>query len=74
MKLHIPIVKIFSNLLQRPYREEKLDRNSYAASGTIFRISKCFQRSKQKCFIYTSLEKGSLKTYKPVVHVKKVLV
>jgi hypothetical protein len=27
------------------YREEKLDRISDAASGTIFRISKCFQRS-----------------------------
>jgi hypothetical protein len=33
-------------------REEKMDRNSEAASGTIFRNSTCFQRNKQKLSIY----------------------
>jgi hypothetical protein len=43
----------------RPVRkpEQKFD----AAFGTIFRISKCFQRSKQKLHIPFSLELGRLK-------------
>jgi hypothetical protein len=37
--------------------EQKFD----AAYGTIFRISKCFQRSKQKLYIYFSAEQPRLK-------------
>jgi hypothetical protein len=42
-------------------REEKPDRNSDAASeiasGTMLRISECFQRNEQKISIYFSLGK-----------------
>jgi hypothetical protein len=48
-------------------REEKLDRNSEAVSGTIVKNSKCFQRTKQKLlFLYNSLEKGSPKKCKTI--------
>ncbi len=36
-------------------REEKLDKDSEAVSGTVFRIINCFQRSKQILYIYLSL-------------------
>jgi hypothetical protein len=45
-----------------------------AAFGTIFRIDKCFQRSKQKLHINFSLELGRLKIWKPFAHVQKVLI
>jgi hypothetical protein len=41
-------------------REEKMDRNSDAASGTVFRNSTCFQRNKQKLYIYIFLYKKVL--------------
>jgi hypothetical protein len=37
--------------------EEKLNRNSHAASGIIFRIRKCFIRSKHKLPLIFSLER-----------------
>jgi hypothetical protein len=41
-------------------REEKLDRNSYAASGILSRISKCFIRSsKHKLPLIFSLKKAA---------------
>ncbi len=39
--------------------EQKFDK----AFETLFRICKCFQRSKQKLYIYLSLEQGRLKLY-----------
>jgi hypothetical protein len=48
--------------------EQKFD----AAFGTTFRISKCFQRSKQKRHINVSIELGRPKIYKPFAHVQKV--
>jgi hypothetical protein len=38
-------------------REEKMDRNSDAASRTTFRIRKCFQRNKQQLSICIFLYK-----------------
>jgi hypothetical protein len=46
----------------------------YAAFGTIFRINKCFQRSKQKLHINFSLELGRLKIQNPLAHVQTVLI
>jgi hypothetical protein len=43
------------------------------AFGTTFRISKYFQRSKQKLHIDFSLELSRLKISKPFAHVKKAL-
>jgi hypothetical protein len=43
-----------------------------AAFVTIFKISKCFQRSKQKRHINVSIELGRPKIYKPFAHVQKV--
>jgi hypothetical protein len=45
-----------------------------AAYGTIFRISKCFQRSKQKLHISFSLELDRLKILKPLAQEQKVLI
>ncbi len=45
----------------RPMRE-----NIYEDLGTIFRIGRCFQRNKQKLYIYFSLEQGRLKIYKAI--------
>jgi len=43
------------NCSERPSREKEMLKQTFdAAFGTIFRISKCFQRSKQKLFIYFS--------------------
>jgi hypothetical protein len=39
----------------------KKNKNSDAAFRTIFKINKCFQRSKDKLFICFSLSQGSLK-------------
>jgi hypothetical protein len=39
----------------------KLEQKFDAAYGTIFRISKCFQRSNEKLHINFSLELGRLK-------------
>jgi hypothetical protein len=39
--------------------KESLNRNSDAACGTIFRISNCFQGSKQKLYNYFYLLQGS---------------
>jgi hypothetical protein len=41
--------------------EGKPEQNFDAAFGTIFRINKCFQRSKEKLHINFSLELGRLK-------------
>jgi hypothetical protein len=56
--------------------KESRNRNFFdAALGTIFRINKCSQRSKQKLHINFSLELGRLKIKKPFAHViQKVLV
>jgi hypothetical protein len=43
------------------WEKKSWNNNSCAAVGTIFRICKRFQRSKQKYYIYFSLLKGSLK-------------
>jgi hypothetical protein len=46
----------------RPITErESRNRNSGAAVGTIFRFIKGFYGRKQACYIYVSLQKGSLK-------------
>jgi hypothetical protein len=54
-------------------REGKLEQKYDVAFGTIFRISKGFQRSKQKLYLVI---KGRLKILKPSVfaHVLKVLI
>jgi hypothetical protein len=41
-------------------REGKPEQKFDAAFGTVFRITKCFQRSKQKHYIYFSLEQGRI--------------
>ncbi len=50
----------------------KLEQKFDAAYGTIFRISKCFQRSNQKLHINFSLERGRLKIYKPFAYVQNI--
>ncbi len=55
-------------------RKGKPEQKNYAALETTFRISKCFQRSKQKLHIDFSLELSRLKILKPFAHVKKVLI
>ncbi len=45
-----------------------------ATLGTVFRISKCFQRTKQKLLNYFSLSQGSLTISKLSVHVQEVLI
>jgi hypothetical protein len=38
-------------------REEKLEKNSDAASGTLFRVSKCLQRSKNNHHLFFTSER-----------------
>jgi hypothetical protein len=50
--------------------EGKLERNSYAAFGTIFRLSNQFHRS-QKLYDYFSLSQDIMKIHKQSVDVNK---
>jgi hypothetical protein len=50
--------------------EQKFD----AAYRTIFRISKCFKRSKQEFYLNFFLEQNKIKMLKPFAHVHKVLI
>ncbi len=45
-----------------------------AAFRTIFRVSNCFQRSKQRLNNYFSILLGSLKIFKLSAHIQKVLI
>jgi hypothetical protein len=51
--------------------KEKPEPKFNAAFGTTFKISKCFQGSRQK---YFSIEQSRLKIQKPFGHVMKVLI
>jgi hypothetical protein len=56
-------------------REGRRYKNYFAASGSFSVISECFQRSKQKLYIYFSLEQGRLKIKKlSFAHLQKVLI
>jgi hypothetical protein len=55
--------------------EEKLDRNSNAASGTIFRISTFFKEEANRNFLFVYLfRKDAYKFKKPYAHVKKIMI
>jgi hypothetical protein len=46
---------------KRPIAEKQSwNKNIDAASGTTFKINKCFQRSKQRLYMYFALWKGIL--------------
>jgi hypothetical protein len=53
--------------------KEKPEQKFDAAYGTVFRISKYFQRRKQKLHINLSLELDRPKNLKPLAHEQKVL-
>jgi hypothetical protein len=52
-------------------REGKPKQKYDAAFGTIFRINKYFQRSKDKLCIHFPFEQSKLKIYNPFVHDQK---
>ncbi len=55
--------------------EEKLDINSDAASGTIFRISTCFKEEANRNFLFVYLfRKEACKFKKPYAHVNKIMI
>jgi hypothetical protein len=52
--------------------EGKPEHKFNTANGTIFRISKCFQRSKQKLELHFSVLQARLKVLKTSAHFQKV--
>jgi hypothetical protein len=57
------ILKLYTGENQLMTAKERRNRNSDAADRTIFRISNCVQRNKQKLYNYFSLPQGDLRRY-----------
>jgi hypothetical protein len=68
----------FTNIEQRRKstngKEEKLDRNSDAASGTVLRISCAFKEAIRNFPVIFLNKKYILKFVQPFAHVKKILL